>query len=172
MKRLTNDNILILPLFLCLLLLTGLSYGQQPNNQKDTLIRKNFNIFQFAINALSHIPEDSAKQAAILNIQSEAAYLPYSGKIIRHIIIQQFGFEKTFLDTAKSLLYQGSKILNSLHRNTSDQVIRNNLFIKENTLLNAYKVADNERYLRSLEYIQDTYILVKAIEGETDSVDV
>lgn len=163
---------MILPLFLWLLLLTGLSYGQQPNIQKDTLIRKNFNIFQFAINALSHNPEDSAKQAAILNIQSEAAYLPYSGKIIRHIIIQQFGFEKTFLDTAKSLLYKGTSILNSLHRNTKEQVIRNNLFIKENTLLNANKVADNERYLRSLEYIQDTRILVKVIEGETDSVDI
>src|SRR5690606_39828076 len=46
-----------------------------------------------------------------------------------------------------------------------------NLFIRENTKLNPYKIADNERFLRTIEYIQDARIIVIPIP-ETDSVDL
>ena len=51
-------------------------------------------------------------------------------------------------------------------------MLRNALFIKENTPLEAYRLADNERYLRTLNYIQDARIIVKPIAGEPDSIDV
>ena len=59
-----------------------------------------------------------------------------------------------------------------MHRNTREWVIRNNLFIKEKTGLNPYITADNERHLRSLEFIQDARILVKRIPNEPDSIDL
>ena len=172
LKRFTTYTIVLTAVFVCSGLLPGYTYGQQNDVQKDSLVKKNHNIFQWAINAVTRSKEDSLKQAAILNIKSETVFLPYNGKIIRHITIQQFGFEKTFQDTSESLKYKGTQLLNSLHRNTREQVIQNNLFIKENTVLDAYKVADNERHLRSLEYIQDARILVNEIEGATDSVDI
>jgi hypothetical protein len=107
-----------------------------------------------------------------INSLSETPFLPYYGKIIRHIIINRFGFEKTFSDTATQINYIGTKLLNIFHQDSKEWVIRDNLFIKEGTPIDAYKMADNERFIRSLEFIQDARILIKPIRGEKDSVDV
>src|SRR5262249_24996144 len=108
----------------------------------------------------------------LLTTKSEDAFKPYEGKIIRHIVINQYKFEKTFTDTSKSINYFGTRILNSLHNNTKEWAIRDNLFIKENTPVLPNLLADNERYLRSLPYIQDACIIVQPKTGSPDSVDV
>ena len=133
---------------------------------------KNNNIFQFFRNAITHGAPDSAALATALNTKSESPFKPYEGKVIRHIYIKGYGFEQTFSDTSKRLQYYGTKVLNHLHHKTRDWVIRNSLFIKENTPVNAYKLADNERLIRSLNYIQDARILVNYIPDNPDSVDV
>ena len=107
-----------------------------------------------------------------INSLSESPFLPYYGKIIRHIIINRFGFEKTFSDTTSQINYAGTKLLNIFHQDSREWVIRDNLFIEEGTAVDAYKMADNERFLRSLEFIQDARILIKPIRGDNDSVDV
>jgi hypothetical protein len=107
-----------------------------------------------------------------LNSLSETPFLPYYGKIVRHIIINRFGFEKTFSDTTTQINYPGTKLLNIFHQDSKEWVIRDNLFIKEGTPIDAYKLADNERFIRSLEFIQDARILIKPIRGDEDSVDV
>jgi hypothetical protein len=115
---------------------------------------------------------DTALVVNGINTKSEIPFKPYEGKIIRHIRIKGYGFEQTFTDTSKRLQYFGTKLLNNLHHRTRDWVIRNSLFIKENTALNAYKLADNERLIRSLNYIQDARILVNYIPDNPDSVDL
>jgi hypothetical protein len=134
-------------------------------------ISKN-NIFLFFRNAITKGQPDSAALATALNTKSESPFKPYEGKIIRNIYIRGYGFEQTFTDTAKRLQYNGTKILNHLHRKTRDWVIRNNLFIREGTPVNAYKLADNERLIRSLNYIQDARILVTELPDAPDSVDL
>src|SRR6185295_273251 len=109
------------------------------------------NIFHDAMRLLKKSSSNNEGQEDTLATKSEQAFLPYEGKIIRYIIINQFGFEKTFSDTAKSIDYFGTKILNKLHRDTRDWAIHDNLFIQENTPVVAYLLADNERYLRSLD---------------------
>ncbi|MDR1673667.1 MAG: hypothetical protein LBS09_09460 [Bacteroidales bacterium] len=47
---------------------------------------------------------------------------------------------------------------NALHRNTREFIIRNALFFHEGDILDAVKIADSERYLRSLHYIRDVRI--------------
>jgi len=111
---------------------------------------------------------DSAAKA----IKSSDQFMPYQGKGIRHIYVTKFGFDKLFTDTSKRLNYFGTNILNHLHRDSRDWVIKDNLFIKENTALDAYKLADNERYLRTLNFIQDARIEIVKIYGEPDSVDI
>lgn len=148
------------------------SYGQA----KDSTVHhnrglKNNNIFQFFRNSITKGRPDSIAIAAALNTKSESPFKPYEGKVIRHIFIRGYGFEQTFTDTARRLQYFGTKVLNQLHRKTRDWVIRNNLFIKENTPVNAYKLADNERVIRNLNFIQDARILVTFVP-ETDSVDL
>ncbi len=124
------------------------------------------------MNAVTRSHPDSAFPVDVLQHKSEDPFLPYDGKGIRHITIQMFGFEKTFDDTSRGINYFGTKILNNLHRDTREWVIWNNLFFKVKDPLDAYLLADNERYLRSLEFIQDARILVDCIEDEPDSVDV
>jgi hypothetical protein len=135
---------------------------------------KNSNIFQFFRNAISRGAPDSAMQAVALNTKAETPFKPYEGKIIRHIFIRGYGFEQTFTDTSKRLEYFGTQLLNHLHRKTHDWVIRNNLFIKEGQPVSAYRLSDNERLVRSLNFIQDARILIvpQTDSAAADSVDL
>lgn len=129
---------------------------------------KRSNIFKFAMNAVTRSRADTA----IISTKAEEPFLPYKGKIIRHITVREFGFDQSFTDTTKKSNYFGTKLLNRFHRKSRGWVIRNNIFIKENSVLNPYKVADNERYFRSIEFIQDARILVKPVLGDTNYVDL
>jgi hypothetical protein len=143
--------------------------------KEDTVRQKNrlfHNIFQKVKDAVYVSKADSMIKASVLNTKSETPFMNFRGKIIRHIRTRQLGFEITLADTTNNIRYFGTRILNALHIDTRSWVIRDNLFIKENTALNPYEVADNERYLRTLEFIQDARILVNPVPGETDSVDL
>ncbi len=140
---------------------------------KDTINEpKRNNIFHYALKFIKRNSADTNTQQGLLTTKSEEAFRPYEGKVIRHIFINRFGFEKTFTDTAQIINYSGTRLLNKLHKNTREWAIRDALFIKENTKLVAYRFADNERYLRSLDYIQDARILVIPVDSLADSVDV
>ncbi len=119
---------------------------------------------------------DSAADKPLRSIpkKPKAPFKPSEGKIIRHIFIRGYGFEQTFCpDTSKRLEYFGTQLLNHLHRKTRDDwVIRDNLFIREGTPLSAYRLADNERLIRSLNFIQDARILVAPLADNADSVDL
>ncbi len=118
------------------------------------------------------ITTDPVDENVTLNVKSEDPYLPYAGKIIRKIIIRRIGFERTVLDTARHFQTAMSKAANTLHIDTKEFVIRDNLFIKEGKPLNPYRIADNERILRNLSFILDSRILVKPISKKSDSVDL
>ena len=141
--------------------------------EKDTIHETHRNnIFHYALRFIKRNSADTNTQQGLLTTKSEEAFRPYEGKIIRNIFINQYGFEKTFTDTTKKINYSGTRLLNKLHKNTREWALRDALFIKENTPVVAYMLADNERYLRSLDYIQDARILVEPVNSSPDSVDV
>ena len=129
------------------------------------------NIFQQGLNSVKKTP-DAGPDYSYLNGKSESPYLPYEGKIIRHINIITFNFDRSLTDTSRHDSSWAARTGNNLHRSTRKFVIRNNLFIKENTPVNAYMLADNERYIRSLEYIHDARIIINDIPNNPDSVDI
>jgi hypothetical protein len=102
----------------------------------------------------------------------ENQFLKYRGKIIRSIELLSLGFERNIYDTNLVKYNFGIGIANVLHKNSKEKVIRRNLFFKEADRLYPYLIADNERYLRDLSYIQDARILVSFAGGSIDSVDV
>jgi hypothetical protein len=156
----------------CILLTVQSIYAQdtkKTQGKKRQFIHNIFNRIRSSITVSKH---DSTTKATVLNSKSVVPYIEYQGKAIRSIRTEELGFEKIFTDTSKRIEYYGTKILNALHTNTYDWVIRDNLFIKKGSTLNAYVISDNERYLRSLEFIQDARILVKPVKGAADSVDV
>lgn len=108
----------------------------------------------------------------MFTIKSEDAFLPYEGKIIRKIYIEQIGFDRTIVDTVRTIKTFFARAANTLHNDTKAWVIRNNLFIKEGKPLNPYRLADNERYLRDLDFILDSRIFVLHESEESDTVDL
>jgi hypothetical protein len=105
-------------------------------------------------------------------IRSEDFFMPYTGKVIRKIIIRQVGFDKTVTDTTRRIRNTLTRIGNKLHSNSRDWLIKDNLFIRENRAVNPYKMADNERYLRDLDFILDAKLFIVPLDHTDDSVDV
>lgn len=105
-------------------------------------------------------------------VKSEAAFMPYQGKIIRKIIIRHIDFQKTVYDTAKNIKNTLTRLGDKLHSTSKEWVIRDNLFIREGKALNPYKLADNERYLRDLDFLLDAKLYVIPLRESRDSVDV
>jgi len=168
-------KILRLATWLLLLLCIAVNADAQDDTlehqSKRSLININ-DIFHQAMNSISRNPGDTIDESKLLLAKSEEAYYRYAGRYVRHIIIAQMGFEKKLSDTTSFLVTAGTKIYNHLHVNTRDWVIRDNMFIKEGEEVNPYEIADNERYLRTLDFIQDVRILLKPVKGHRDSVDL
>lgn len=131
------------------------------------------NIFRQAWNSIQKDPNDcdASEDDGVLNARGEEMYKPYEGKYIRYIYIEKFNFERNFQDTSRSIKSLGTRLANSLHSTTRDWVIRNNLYIREGDRLDAYEIADNERYLRTLDYLQDARINILPVR-HTDTVDL
>jgi len=104
--------------------------------------------------------------------KAEAAYKPYEGKYIRKIEILSLGFERSLADTSRRDFNIITNLANTLHTDTRNWAIRQQLFFDEGDPVLPFKIADNERYLRDLRIFQDARILVQPAFGYDDSVDV
>lgn len=125
--------------------------------------------FKRLLGLITREPEAEQPRVAL---KSEEPFLKYDGKIIRQIIITPLGFEKIVLDTVYEFQSFASRVANNLHRITRESVIRNHLFVREGKPLNPYRLADNERIIRNLDFVLDARIFVKTISGNPDSVDL
>jgi hypothetical protein len=105
-------------------------------------------------------------------VKSEDAFIPFEGKIIRDIHIRHFGFDKSVYDTTRNIKSLISRIGTALHSNSKEWLIKDNLFIRKGKPLSPYKLADNERYLRDLDFILDAKFYVVPLSGSKDSVDI
>jgi hypothetical protein len=105
-------------------------------------------------------------------VKNEAAFNPYRGKIIRHILVQKIGFTKSVNDTVKVVKNLFNDIGDALHKGTAQKVILHNLFFAPGDSVYPYLMADNERFLRALTYLQDARITIQSDAGNMDSVDV
>ncbi|MES2701276.1 MAG: hypothetical protein V4649_01500 [Bacteroidota bacterium] len=176
MKGAVHNKRYILVIMWCSLLYCPNIYGQQgvakdSLNLRNVRFTKNKFINKIFQQAVGSVTRDGSGNI-ITRGKSEDPYLPYQGKIIRNIYVTTLNFDRSFTDTAhrdKGIL---TTIGKGLHRVTREFVVRNNLFVKEHTELNAYKVADNERYLRTLDFISDARIIVQPVRGSKDSVDL
>jgi hypothetical protein len=102
----------------------------------------------------------------------ENAFNVYGGKQIRYIYYNQL---KVFGTTIEDTTVVQSKLIrfaNMLHYDTRVWMIRQSLFFKEGDTVNAYKLVDNERYLRRLPFIQDARIYIINSYQSNDSIDV
>ena len=133
------------------------------------------NILQQAWASILRNPEDTCAvdpEDEVLNGKAEDFFKPYAGKVIRYVVIRNLGFERNFTDTSRRIRTLPTRIARTMHVNTKDWVIRNNLFQKEGSIVDPFILADNERYLRTMDYLQDARIVVQADPDTKDSVDL
>ncbi len=114
----------------------------------------------------------STSSPEIEPVKVENQFIAFGGKIIRNIDLISLSFENSINDTTLVEKSFGLDIARHFHKSSTDKTIRKNLFFKEGDKLYPYLLADNERYLRELVYLQDAKILVSQVEDEKDSVDV
>lgn len=99
--------------------------------------------------------------------KSEESFLSYEGMIIDRIRLKSVRLlSGSIYDTLTVEETAFSSLLNSLHFQTRNRVIRNNLLFKVGEKIDPYQLADNERILRNLPYIEDAIILVRPLEDE------
>ena len=106
-------------------------------------------------------------------IKSEVPFKKYKGKVIRHIRIETLDpFGTSIYDTLIYAQTASGKTLNAAHMKTRSWVIRKNLFIKEGQKVDPYLLADNERNIRQMSFIDDVKTYVTVSDPSGDSVDI
>lgn len=114
---------------------------------------------------------DNTSQDTTFFQRSEESFQPFAGKAIRNIVIRNLSFGENVADTAHKLISALTRTADRLQSNTQDWVIRDMLFIKKGQLVDPYRLADNERFLRDQNFIKDARIILRRTPYE-DSVDV
>jgi hypothetical protein len=105
-------------------------------------------------------------------IKTVNPFLPESGKTINNIQIISLGFDRDINDTATRNADFGIRVANLFHKNTKEKVLFNDLFFKKGDKVYPYVLADNERYLRDLPYLQEARIILKHVPNDPTAVDV
>lgn len=99
-------------------------------------------------------------------INREEDFKPYSGMRISNIYINKVPVVGgTVYDSLSREISAVGKFMNSLHTNTRDWVILNNLIFEVGDTVNSFTLADNERILRSLPFIRDARIVIIPVDS-------
>lgn len=120
------------------------------------------------------IPEETqASEESEEAARSIDPYLPYEGKIIGNIRIKKVNvFGTSIEDTTRQVDSWIVNTGNRLHINSRTWVVRKNLLIQKGDVLDPFELADNERIIRELAFIQDARIKVAPRSWESDTVDI
>ncbi|WP_420578448.1 hypothetical protein [Ekhidna sp.] len=105
-------------------------------------------------------------------VRSEAFFKAFEGKTITsidYVSVDLFGgsVNDTTLKAQSSL----GKLSNKLHYDTKREVIFKHLLFRLGDKVDAFEVADTERIIRSLKYIEDAKIILKVNPGDLNTVE-
>jgi hypothetical protein len=116
---------------------------------------------------------DTTDEQVTASLQrNDKRFQRYRNRIIRNITVKRLEFGTPINDTSKSFKNKLTTIADFFHYNTRQYVIKKNLFFKTGDRLLPFLIADNEKHLRDLDYLQDAKITMRPVKGTKDSVDV
>jgi len=166
---LTFKTIIILLLLHC----SAYSFAQKVTTDTFFLAKKKGLLGKLGKSFSFHpTPPSDTLGDALKNI---SPFIVHKGAVIRNLKIEKLVFGQSITDTSSIYKSHLTKFVNSLHFDTREITIRNNLFFKSGDSVKPYIIADNEAYLRTIPYLQDARILIKEVPDESwnyDSVDV
>lgn len=106
-----------------------------------------------------------------LGTRNESRYLPWRGKQIRRVEVSKIPvFGSPVPDSLAANWIE--RLGNEVHLNTRDRVIRQQLLFRSGDRLDPFDVADSERILRELPYIEDARIFVAPVDADSNAVDL
>jgi hypothetical protein len=158
---------MVLRYIICCSYFTGLFYvahGQDSTKKKlsvGSLARDVYHNF---------LVVENKRQDSTFFQRSEESFQPFAGKVIRQVVIRNLSFGENVDDTSSSIISTLTRVADRLQTNTKDYVIRELLFVKKGQLVDPYRLADNERFLRDQNFIKDARIIVRLVAA--DSVDL
>ena len=120
------------------------------------------------------IPPKNESVIDSFNVQSPSnIYIGTEGLTISQIrIIRLDPFGTSITDSTEHNVNWLNKAGNAIHISTREFIIRNALLFKEGDIINSYRLADTERYLRSLRYIGDARVTATPVSDNEANVTV
>ncbi len=118
------------------------------------------------------VPPKNESAVDSFNIQSPSnIYISTEGRTITRIrIVRMKPFGTSLTDTSVHYTTWLGKAGNAVHISTNEFLIRNALLFGEGDTVNSFKLADSERYLRSLRYIDDARVVAVPISDDEAEV--
>jgi len=148
------------------------SSAQIRNIEKNIALSKDSSLLQTIIKQFKGKP-NSFIDSTFINLNKYAQQVAkYEGKRIRSIQIEQKHFGASIINPANLKKDALTKFADKLHNKTNENIIRKNLFIHEQEILDPLVIAYNEKWLRDLPYIQDARILAALSKVDTNEVDI
>lgn len=103
-------------------------------------------------------------------IKNESRFVKFEGKIINQIQVNSVVYTTPFYDS----LLKGKKIRHAvqeaLYNSTTNKTMIKNLFFSIGDTLYPYLIADNEKFLREISFIQDAQIIAENDPNDPDGV--
>jgi hypothetical protein len=119
------------------------------------------------------IRENAGKPANQKINSNHADLASKDGKIIRRIEFSERDiFAQAITDSFDSQSSKIEKALNTLHDDTRQIILKRHLLFNPGDPLDVFLVAENERVLRNLPFINDAQFQVMPVPGSPDSVDL
>jgi hypothetical protein len=105
--------------------------------------------------------------------RSETPYLPYAGKVIRSVSVNTLPpFGTSLSDTTWNPDMKAAKALNSAHVTTQNFIVRQELRFKEGDRIDPTVMADNERNIRDLSFIDNVRFVIRESPPGSDTVTI
>lgn len=124
-------------------------------------------------NLFSLIIKENQPYKGQLGVNSSLYFANFAGKKIETIRIQQLNvFGSTLQDTSRQATGWIEKTGNAIHMKTTEQKLRMQLLFNSGETVNPLLMAENEKVIRDLPYIQDVAIILSYSENGTNMVDV
>ena len=106
-------------------------------------------------------------------VKSEEYFIPYTGKTIRSVRVSHVPLlDGTVTDTTQQATTSLGRILSQLHTPTRSSLVLKNILFQEGDRVDPYLLADSERILRALIFLEDARIHLLNDPENEDVVDV
>ena len=102
--------------------------------------------------------------------KNEFSFAKFKGKIINQIQVNSVSYEIPFDDTMPSSKKIKRAVEEALYNSTSNKTMLKNLFFTIGDTLYPYLIADNEKFLREIAFIQDARIVASLDPADTNGV--